>query len=227
MAFIPCGDFVEDTPGVIPKRIDRTNPDSLANRWANFVFSMDLSPEQKEELGAGVGAWSLWDIPSAHAAQIDDDRGEDLIVVAVQDNIYWLDWTRYQDEWTWNAYAPIPRLIRFGPFPSNEQSSMPQGGFDLAQLKRLMEFEFSLKDGPTGAAGAVWTVTVAEWDREELTSRTGRRATATRMRTQNSVKGRSFIVTLEHSANEPVHIEHWRAAWDLVGRRIREAGVVP
>ena len=226
MAAIPCQDYVSDAPGIVPKRISRTNPDALRNRWVNFILSLDLSPEQKDALGEGVGAWSLWDVPATHCAQIDDDRGEDLIAFSIMDNVFWFDWTRTQDEWTWNAFAPIHHLIRIGPLPSNPTETQPQGGFDLAALKRMVEFTFTLKDGDTGAPGAIWTVTVGEWDREEATSRTGQRATAERMRTQISVKGRAFIITLEHSANEPVHIDHWHAAWDLVGRRVREAGIV-
>jgi len=226
MAAIPCEDYVTDDVPVVPKRIRRTNPDALANRWANFVFSMDLSPEQRDPTGAGFGAWSLWDIPASHATKIDDDRGEDMIVVSVLDRVYWLDWRRYIDEWFWNAYAPIRRMVRIGPIPSNPTSTLPTGGYDVSMLKRFREFEFSLKDGPTGAAGAIWRVTVAEWDRENETARTAQRATASRMRTRITTKGRTFIVTLEHSANEPVHIEHWRAAWDIVGHRLREANIV-
>lgn len=226
MAAIPCEDFIEEDVPAVPKRIDRTNPDALANRWANFIFSMDLSAEQNDQLGAGVGAWSLWDVPTSHVSQIDDERGEDLITCAVLDRIYWFDWHRDQDEWFHNAFAPIHRLLRIGPIPSNDQVTFPAGGYDLSKLKRFREFEFSLKDGPIGAAGAVWRVTVAEWDRESQTARSGSRRTASRMRTRISTKGRSFIVTLEHSANEPVHIEHWRAAWDVVGHRLREAGIV-
>lgn len=225
MAAIPCQDYVTDPPGTVPKRIERTNPDALANRYVNFMLSLDLSPEQKEAIGEGVGAWSLWDIPATHASQIDDDRGEDLITLSVMDRIYWLDWNRNIDEWDWNSYAPIHRLVRIGPLPSNETESQPQGGFDLMALKRLVEFSFTLKDGPIGAAGAIWTVTVGEWDREERTQRTGQRATAERMRTQISVKGRAFVITLEHSANEPIHIDHWSAAWDIVGRRIKESAI--
>lgn len=225
MAAIPCSDFVAEDVPLAPKRIERTNPDALANRWVWFMASLDLSAEQKDAAGAGILAWSLWDIPSSHAAQIDDDRGEDLIAVSIMDNVYWLDWRRYQDEWGWNAFAPIHRLLRVGPLPSSDSSTIPTGGYDLSKLKRFREFEFSLKDGPTGAPQAVWTVTVAEWDREERTQRSGRRRTASRMRTRLSTKGRSFVVTLEHSANEPVRIEHWRAAWDVVGHRLKEARI--
>lgn len=224
MALIPCTDFFIEPVPAVPKRIQRTNPDSLANRFVNFIFSMDLSPDQRDEVGEGVGAWSLWDVPSSHCSQIDDDRGEDLITFSSMDRVYWFDWRRYMDEWFWNAFAPIRRFLRVGPIPSNEQVTA-SGGYDLSKLKRFREFEFSLKDGPTGAAGGTWRVTVAEWDREDHTAISGTRRTASRMRTRITTKGRSFIVTLEHSANEPVRIEHWRAAWDVLGHRLREAGI--
>lgn len=227
MAFIPCTDFIVEEVPIVPKRIKRTNPDSLANRYANFMFHMDLSPEQKDEAGAGIGAWSLWDVPTSHVSQIDDDRGEDLITFSIMDRVYWFDWRRYVDEWYWNAFAPIDRLVRFGPIPSNENASIPTGGYDLSKLKRFREFEFSLADGPTGAAQAEWRVTVAEWNREQRTERSGTRKTASRMRIHITTKGSlGFVVTLEHHANEPVRIEHWRAAWDVVGARIASALIV-
>jgi hypothetical protein len=223
---IPCGDYVFDGVGQLPKRPERANPDSLKNRWGNFVFSMDLSPEQKDELGAGIGAWSMWDIPSSNAAQIDDENGDDLITLSVQDNVYWLDWGRNQDEWGFNEFAPIHRLIRFGPLPSNEAATIPAGGYDPSKNKRLQEFQFSLRDAPIGAPGAKFTITVAEWNREDRTARTGQRKTAQRMRFQTAVKGVSFIVTVEHSSNEAMRIENWRAMWDTLGHRIREAEIV-
>ncbi len=177
-------------------------------------------------MGAGVGAWSLWDIPSSNAAQIDDDNGNDLIAISVQDNVYWLDWDRNQDEWGWNAFAPIHRVIRIGPLPSNENASVPTGGYDLSKNKRLREFQWSLRNVPTGVGGAQWTVTVTEWNREDRTARSGIRRTAQRMRFKTSVKGVSFIVMLEHSANEPVRLENWRALWDVLGHRIRESEIV-
>jgi len=225
MAAIPCIDYVRESPGTVPARITRTNPDSIRNRWANFVFSMDLSPTQQDEAGTGIGAWSLWDIPSSHAAQIDDDRGEDLICVSIKDEIYWLDWRRFLDEWNYDAFAPIRRLIRFGPLPSNAEVTVPPGGYDLSAVKRFREFEWSLADGALGTPGAVWDVSVGEWGREERTTRTGQRRTVNRMRSKISTHGNAFVVTLQHSAPEPINIEHYRAAWDLVGRRIRESAV--
>lgn len=223
MAAIPCVDYIVDSPGTVPKRPKRANPDAIRNRYVNFVGSMDLSPEQNDDIGAGVMAWSIWDIPAAHACQIDDDRGEDLICVAVQDNVYWLDWRRYKDEWDYNAFAPIEQLIRIGPLPSNETVT-GTGGYDLSTVKRFHSLEFGLKDGALGVPGAQWWITVGEWENEEATSRTAIRKTVGRMRARVATKGRSFIVTLEHTAAEPVHITYWYAMWQVLGRRIRESG---
>lgn len=225
MAAIPCSDYVRDDSPVIPERPRRTNPDAIFNRWANFVASLDLTPAQVEEVGAGFLAWTLWDIPTSHCAQIDDDRGEDLICVAVENNVYWLDWRRYQDEWQFNAFAPINHFVRFSPIPATLEAT-ESGGYDLTSIKRFREFTFTLRDGAVGAAAAKWWITVGERDNEERTSRTAIRRTTNRMRTHIAVKGRSFVVTLEHRANEPINIESYTAEWDTIGKRIRQAGIV-
>lgn len=223
MAAIPCPDYITDPVAVVPARIICTNRTCIANRFVNFVASLDLSPDQKDEAGTGVLAWSLWDIPASHSAQIDDDRGEDLITLSVQDRIYWLDWDRWQDEWYWNGFAPIYRMVRFGPIPSNSNEVK---GYDLSTLKRLREFQWELEDGPTGAPQANWTVRAAEWNNEEQTERVGVRETAGRMRVRIAVKGKAFVVTLQHSANEPINMTSWYAAWDDLGKRIRESRIV-
>lgn len=223
MAKIPCTDFVMDPVDVVPARIICTTRTCIANRFVGFAFSIELSPSQKDELGAGVGAWSVWDIPALNTAQIDDDRGEDLVCLSVQDKVYWLDWERYMDEWDWNAYAPIYRMVRIGPIPYNDQAT-DRGGYDLDKVKRFREFQFSLDDGATGAPGAKWKITVSEFQREAQTARSTTRRTTQRMRARVSTKGRAFIVMLEHSANEPINITDWSAHWDVIGKRIRESG---
>lgn len=223
MAQIPCTDYITDPVPIKPETITCTERTCLKNRFAAFCMSMDLSPEQKDAVGAGVVAWTLWDLPALHAAQIDDDRGEDLITIAIQDRIYYLDYERNKDEWNWNAYAPIPRLVRFGPIPANQEVTS-QEGYDLSMIKRFREFFFSLDDGATGAGGAFWEISVGEWNREQQTTRTTTRRTTHRMRTRLSTKGRAFVVTLRHSADEPVNISDWRAEWDVLGDRARQAG---
>lgn len=223
MAAIPCRDYITDPVPLAPRRINCTYRTCLENRFVAFCFSMDLSPFQRDDIGEGVGAWSVLDIPASHAAQIDDDRGEDLICVSIRDRVYWLDHDRYIDEWDWNAFAPIYKRVRIGPLPSNQEATKT-GGFDMTTVKRFRAFEWSLSDGATGAPGAFWDVSVADWNRDTETERTARRRTTHRMRTQLAVKGRAFMVTLEHSANERIHITDWSAAWDVVGQRVRESG---
>lgn len=225
MAQIPCVDYITDPVPVVPARITCTERTCIKNRFAMFVASMDLSTELREKgLGEGVLAWSLWDIPGLHASQIDDDAGEDLICISVMDRIYWLDYTRHKDEWNWNAFAPIRQVIRTGPIPSNAEATN-RGGYDLEKVKRFREFFFALKDGATGAPGAFWSISVGEWEREQNTTRTTIRRTTNRMRSRISTKGSNgFVVTLQHSADEPIEINDWTAEWDVLGKRVRQAG---
>ena len=66
VAFIPCEDYFEEDIATVPGRIKRTNPDSIQDRFVNFIYSMDLSPSPNDDqLGNTMGAWSLWDIPTA------------------------------------------------------------------------------------------------------------------------------------------------------------------
>lgn len=225
MAAIPCPDYVRDPVSAVPARIVCTSRTCITNRFVNFIFSIDLAHSQNDAVGAGVGAWSLWDIPASHAAQIDDDRGEDLICLSVMDKVYWLDYERWVDEWDWNSFAPIYAMVRFGPIPYNVESTQA-GGYDLTQVKRFREFQWTLADGATGAPEAFWTVTVSDFQREAVSARSAVRRTTTRMRAQVAVKGRAFIVMLEHTANEPINITDWTAKWDIIGNRIRESGVV-
>ena len=228
MAAIVCGDYFEGIPGLIPSRPKRTNPDAIENRWANFVYSMDLSPTpEDDELGNAYGAWSLWDLPVSHAAQIDDDRGDDLITVAILNRVYVLDWTRFRDEWGWNAYKPIYRMMRLGPIPASKDDTEGGDAYRLDHVKRFRELLFNVKDGATALMPATdissskWRITVAEWDNEDATFRRGMREGARRVRFQTAVRGQSFVVTLEHAANEQTRIDYWQAQWDILGPRIR------
>lgn len=219
---IPCQDFVTDPPPIIPKRPTCTERTCIFNRHVMFVASMDLSTDNVAEVGESILAWTLWDIPATTASQIDDDRGEDLICLAVGNRIYWLDYQRYKDEWDWNAYSPIHQLIQIGPIPSNVEETAPYG-YDLNKVKRFREFRFSLADGDVGAPAPYWDISVAEFNREAQTTRSTRKLTTQRMRARISTKGsEGFVVTLQHSAAEPVSINNWSAEWDVLGKRIRQ-----
>jgi len=225
MAAIPCQDFYKDVPGIIPKRIKRTNPDSIADRYANLVYSMDLSPlPGDEEIGNQMGAWTLWDLPVTHAAQIDDDNGDDLICVAILNRVYYLSRKAYADEWLHNTFAPIYRMVMLGPIPSTEDDSS-KGGYDLEEMKRFLEFQFKLQDAPEAGPLSKWRISVGEWENEGATYVVTTREGARDMRARVAVKGRSFIVRLEHAAEEPIHIGHWQAFWQKLGRRFSESKV--
>lgn len=220
MAAIPCTDYYTEDIGVVPVRIKRTNPDSLLDRWTPLVYSMDLSPlPDDDELGNQLGAWSMWDLPASHSAQYIDERGNDLVCIAIIDRVYWLDWNRYRDEWAPNTFAPIYRMLRIGPIPATRDDA-PKG-YSLDVWKRFREFSFALRDAPESWDDSKWRVSAAEWDRNDwrMTMRQGRQ----RMRIPLVTRGRSFVVRLEHAADEPVRIEHWQAKWDMVGKRIPQS----
>jgi len=222
MALIPCTDFFSDAQLGVPTRIKRTNPDSIKDRWANFVYSMDLSPLQNDdELGNQYGAWSLWDLPVTHATQFVDDRGNDLVVVAIIDRVYALDWKRYADEWMHNTWAPIYRMLTIGPVPSSLDDA-PKG-YELDSLKRFREIQFSLRDPIASGNESVWRVSVGEYDNEDDTYRVTMRAGSRRMRVPCALKGSAFTVRLEHAADEPVRITHWLAKWDMLHRPWKES----
>jgi hypothetical protein len=222
---IPCFDFIESDPGPVPARLQRANPDALKNRWGNFVYAMDLSPEPDDDaLGNVGGAWSLWDLPVTHAAQIDDDRGDDMIVVAVDDKVYVLDWTRYRDEWEWNAFKPIYRMLRFGPIPHQSASlegegANPVDAYDIAKSKLFREFYFAVKNVPTDHESA-FRLSVGAWDNENITRTTVQTMTQ-RNRINISIQAPAFILTLEHAADEQWSPYQWVASWDVLDRQLR------
>lgn len=222
MAAIPCEDFYSGVPDTVPGRPKRTNPDAIKDRWTPLVYSMDLSPEQgDEDIGNQYGGWSMWDLPVSHCAQIDDDNGDDLIVVAIVDRLYKLDWTKHRDEWAPNTYAPIYRMVRIGPLPSSPEDA-PKGSFTLDTVKRFREFEWNNPFPASAQAQSKWRVSVAEWERE-FNQKVTIRAGGERMRVPCALRGTSFVVTLEHAANEPFAITGWKASWDETGRPWRES----
>jgi hypothetical protein len=225
MATIPCVDFFEDTIGTIPVRIKRTNPDAIKDRFFQVVYNMDLSPlPGDEDLGNQQGAWTVWDLPASSAAQIEDDRGNDFITVSILRRIYVLDWDRYRDEWLPNTYAPIYRMMRFGPIPYNKGDTEGRNAYNLAMLKRFREIQFALKQQtPEAGANSVWRISVGQSDNEGSTFRIGVRQTRQLMRALIALKGMSFTVRLENSSNEPFTLLYWRAAWDVLSRRTPES----
>lgn len=217
MAAIPCSDFFSNPIGSVPVRIKRTNPDSIKDRWTPFVATFDLvSTTNDDDPQGDFIAWSMWDVPASHSCQYVDERGNDLICVAIVDRVYFFDWDRTRDEWAPNTFAPIYRMLRIGPVPYSRDSA--PAGYSLDVWKRFRAFEFALKDAPQSGDDSKWRVSVSEWDQENWT--VTMRAGTQRMRVPIVSRGRSFVVRLEHSADEPVRIEHWQAKWNMLGKRI-------
>jgi hypothetical protein len=221
MDTIPCEDIVDGTPFTIPGGPKRANPDSIKDRWVQFVYCMDLSQAQgDEEPGNAFGAWCMWGLPITHCAQIDDDRGDDLICVSILNRVYFLDHTVYRDEWAPNEFAPIYKMMRIGPIPSAE-ADVPKGGWNPNSIKRFVEFFFPVKERASQGALSRWRISVAEQDREGPTQKITMRQASQRMKIGMTTQGKKFVVTLEHAANEPIEIDHWQAVWDDIGVRIR------
>jgi hypothetical protein len=172
-----------------------------------------------EEIGETAGAWSLWDIPTSLAAQIDDPFGDDIILVAVADRLYQLDWAQYTDEWEPNAHAPIYRLIEFGPIPPEPSRDAGEAGYVENVLHRFREFWAVLKHEALELSSRI-RITIGEWERPE-NRRQATYETTEQLDAQIALKGRAFTVKLEHAADEPFALRSWQAEWDIVGARTR------
>lgn len=220
MDLIPCTDFVESVPAIIPGRPKRANPDAILDRWAQFVACYDLSPLQGDESADEYEvAWVMWDLAITHSAQIDDDRGNDLICVSIMDRIYFLDHNVYRDEYNWNEFVPIYKMMRIGPIPSM-QEEVPKGAWNINSLKRFRGFMFPIKQRATQGQLSRWRVSVAEFNREGPTQKIGMYQSSQRMKVGMTTQGKAFVVTLEHAANEPVDMDSWSALWDDIGERV-------
>lgn len=216
-----CSDIYATVIGLIPKRITRVNPDAVKDRWVNYVYTMDLTPDPADDTTANpYGAWSVWDIPANIAAQIDDERGDDLIIVAIANRVYQLDWTRFRDEYNWGAYSAIHRLLRIGPIPM-QPNDLDQGrGYDPRVLKRFAAFLFSLRHAPTDR-NTKYRIAVEPWN-DETKRRSGERVTQQHNKAKVAVRGYAFTVELYHAANEQFSLANWEAVWEPLGVRVKE-----
>lgn len=223
-----CGDYYRGYPGLLPPRIRSTNPDSLEDRWVNYVMGFDQSPRLgDEEVGLGDPAWTLWDLPVSVAFQADSPNGEDLVVVAINNRLYWLDWDSYQDEWDWDTFENIYRLVEYGPLPSDPEAVR---GYDPANLSRSSEVTTSFETTPDAPYNRSRVrVTVFE-DGDESPDRTTVRATRKTSRMPIAAKAKDFIVRIEHDENEQFDPRFVQLDWVPLGRRgnkrYREAPVV-
>ena len=149
-----------------------------------------------------------------------------MIVVAIRDRIYILDYNRFQDEWDYNQVAPINRMLRIGPLPSSQPALEPtelrrsREGYRPDRQKRMREFRFDLSQ-PSTDPGSQVRVTVAEYENEQVNLRRRNFLTKLKNRVKIAVKGNAFVVTLEHAANEQFSPKLWQGMWEVLGPRIR------
>jgi hypothetical protein len=189
------------------------------NRWIQFVYSLNLTPDPGDnDPASGLGAWSVWDLPVTYTAQDVALNGNDLLFVAIADRIYLLEWEAYRDQWNWEAYGSIFRQLTFGPIPgsADEQDG---GTFDLVSLKRFRRFAFNLATPPADDPVQSQYGISVEDDGSEATPAQGYRRTQQVGEVKVAQRGYSFLVTVEHDANEDFPLLNWTADWDDLGDR--------
>jgi hypothetical protein len=214
-----------------PRRIRKPECSAYASldRWVNLYYAMNLTPDPDDnEVSAALGAWTLGDLPVSVAFQDVSDRGDDLLFVAIADRVYLLDWERFEDEWNWEAVQPIYRQLTLGPIPGSRDEQEGRPSYNLQGLKRFRKFDFQLAEDPSTDPISEYKISVREDGAAEATAATGYRQTQRHGSTNVAKKGYSFLVTLEHDANEDFPLLWWQAEWEELGtRRANDPVVVP
>jgi len=202
-----------------PRRVRKAECASFAeqNRWVNFCVTFDLTPAVEDNAtSSGVGAWTVWDLPVSIAFQDVSDRA------------YVLDWDRYRDEMNWEVFSPIYRRLTIGPIPGSREEE-EEGKYVLANLKRFRRFSYELATAPTDdPTTSQYKITVDEAGADGGTPAVGYRRTQRHGNAQIAKRGYSFLVTLEHDANEDLPMLWWAADFEELGdRRANDPVVVP
>lgn len=211
-----------------PRRIRRAECSSYANlnRWVNFCLSMNLSgdPSDNDPL-SGEGAWTLWDLAVSVAFQDVSDRGDDLLFVCSGNRVSILDWDRYRDETNWDTFDAIYRQLTIGPIPGSKAEE-EDGTYTLANLKRFRRFTFELATEPANdPTTSEYKISVQETG--ALTQKAwGRRTTSRHGNAQIAKRGYSFLVRLEHEANEDFPLLWWQADFEELGDRRANDAIV-
>lgn len=205
-----------------PRRIRKPECSAYADqeRWVNLYYAMNLTPDPDDnDVSAALGAWTLGDLPVSIAFQDVSDRGDDLLFVAIADRVYLLDWTRFQDEWNWEAFQPIYRLLTLGPIPGSRDEQEGQPPYNLQGLKRFRKLNFQLADDPITDPISEYKISVQEDGAAADTAAVGYRQTQRHGSANVAKKGYSFLVTLEHDANENFPLLWWEVQWEELGGR--------
>lgn len=203
-----------------PRRIRQPECTAFAdqNRWVNFTYCLNLTPSPDDnDPATAQGAWTVGDLPVTYAWQDVADNGDDLLFVAIANRVYVLDATRHRDEWNWGYFKPIYRKLTIGPIPGN-RDEQEEGVYQLAQLKRFRRFTFQLASDPTDE-GTQYKVSVGEEGANPTAAAFSYRTTQRHGNAQIATRGYSFLVTLEHEANEDFPLLWWQAEWEALGDR--------
>lgn len=190
------------------------------NRWVNFVYSLNLTPDPSDnDPASGLGAWSLWDLPVTFAMQDVSLRGDDLLFVAIADRVYLLDWTAYRDQWNWEAYGLIYRQLTLGPIPGSRDEQEGKPTYNLEGLKRFRTFNYQLAVPPADdPVQSQYKIGVID-DGEAGAASAGYRRTMQNGQAKVAHRGYAFLVTVEHDANEDFPLLDWSAEWEELGER--------
>lgn len=202
----------------------------LSGKRYALAFQLDRTPGADDNTISADGGWSVLDVAASACAQITDEHGEDIIVLALNDlvsggvnTVLTLDWGAYEDEYLWDTLTPIYRRWGVGPIPSAPDSQGAEEStvrYEPDRVKRFRIFEFELLADPTDATSVV-RVSVEEF-RHGATARSQTYTTARRNQFQIMVRGLQFSVTIEHAANENFQPHWWKALWDVLGPRLQQ-----
>jgi len=220
-----CDDRYEQT-AVVPRRIRVPECSEFAElgRAVNFCGSFNLTPSADDNTATAGVAWTLWDLPVTVSFQDVSTRGDDLLFVAIATRVYRLDWTVYRDQYQWEVFFPIRRLLTIGPIPGSRDEE-EDGKFSLPSLKRFRRFTFELaEDPPHDPTQSQYRISVNEPAGAAADVARGTRVTQRHGNAQVAKRGYSFLVQLEHAANEDFPILWWQADFeDLGDRRANDA----
>ena len=190
------------------------------SRSVNFIYSLNLTPDPSDnDPASGLGAWSIGDMPIRYAMQDVSARGDDLLFASSQNRVYILDWERYRDEWNWEVYGRIYRRLTLGPIPGS-RDEQEGGKYNLTGLKRFRRLSYQLAFPPADdPVQSQYKISVAEDGDTAGTPAVGYRRTQRNGEAIVAKKGYSFLVTLEHDANEDFPLIDWTAEWEEMGGR--------
>ena len=198
-----------------------------------LAYQLDRTPDPADDPVDADGGWSVLDLAASACAQLTNDQGEDVILLAMNHlagltdghAVVTLDWDRYEDEYTYDALTPIYRRWKVGPVPSipDNDNTETTPRYELATLKRFRRLEGESRLGPTDATTTL-RISVEEFGLPS-TVRTQTYTTAKRLQVQIAVQGLQFSVLVEHAANEAWEPLWWKATWDLLGPRIAQNAV--